>query len=152
MGKGGANPYPGWWATDPHPVIKDLPPPPVDPMYQGDPCWFRPKDRRYEWEKTDYTPKPNWWKFFNFFDEDPFTDNYGKRSHPRDFFDEEECPEGQRNMNPFDILGVDENTDPKDIKKAYYKLCLIHHPDKGGDQKDFIKIQTAWEYIEMYYL
>ena len=32
-----------------------------------------------------------------------------------------------------------------DIKKAYHKLALQHHPDKGGDDEIFKKIQQAWE-------
>jgi len=152
MGKGGANPYPLWWATGTKPVINEVPSK-LDPIYEGIPSGFFPKDMRYEWEKyeSEQNERPNFRKFFSFFDEDPFTNNRGKRSHPRDFFEEEEC-EYQENNDPFEILGVSENADPKEIKKAYYNLCKIHHPDKGGNKQDFIKIQSAWEYIEMYYL
>ena len=30
-----------------------------------------------------------------------------------------------------------------DIKKAYKKLSLTEHPDKGGDEKKFVKINKG---------
>ena len=35
--------------------------------------------------------------------------------------------------NPYKTLGVEENADDIQIKKAYKKLAMQHHPDKGGD-------------------
>ena len=35
-----------------------------------------------------------------------------------------------------------------DGKKAYYKLALKHHPDKGGDVDKFKEINEAWEIIK----
>ena len=32
-----------------------------------------------------------------------------------------------------------------EIKKAYHKLALVEHPDKGGDVEKFKKIQAAYE-------
>jgi len=34
-----------------------------------------------------------------------------------------------------------------EIKKAYHKAALIHHPDKGGDADDFKYVQTAYEIL-----
>ncbi|KAI5920407.1 hypothetical protein F4810DRAFT_683189, partial [Camillea tinctor] len=52
-------------------------------------------------------------------------------------------------FNPYRILGVDPNSTPETIKKAYRKLCLRHHPDKAGQctkaHEAFIKIQNAYE-------
>lgn len=31
------------------------------------------------------------------------------------------------------------------IKKQYFKLILLVHPDKGGDKKEFIKINNSFE-------
>tara|TARA_R110001606_G_scaffold362448_1_gene516217 strand:- start:845 stop:1651 length:807 start_codon:yes stop_codon:yes gene_type:complete len=48
-------------------------------------------------------------------------------------------------MDYYQILGVDKNADSKSIKGAYRKLASKHHPDKGGDQEEFKKIQKAYE-------
>ena len=46
--------------------------------------------------------------------------------------------------NYYDILGVGKDASEEEIRKAYKKLALIHHPDKnGGDDTMFKKINTA---------
>ena len=46
--------------------------------------------------------------------------------------------------DPFAILGVDRGASEAEIKKAYRKLTLIHHPDKeGGDEIKFMQISKA---------
>lgn len=51
--------------------------------------------------------------------------------------------------NLYDILGVDKTASTEDIKKAYRKLSLLHHPDRnnGSDESKgrFQKIQHAYE-------
>ena len=47
----------------------------------------------------------------------------------------------------YNILGVSRNADESEIKKQYRKLCLTHHPDKGGDEEKFKKIQKAYEVL-----
>ena len=51
--------------------------------------------------------------------------------------------------NLYDILGVDKTASTEDIKKAYRKLSLLHHPDRnnGSDESKgrFQKIQNAYE-------
>jgi len=48
-------------------------------------------------------------------------------------------------MDYYSLLGVDRNADPATIKKAYRKLAMKHHPDKGGDESKFKDINKAYE-------
>jgi len=48
-------------------------------------------------------------------------------------------------MNYYQILGVNESTSQDDIKKAYKKLAMTHHPDRGGDNKKFQEISQAYD-------
>lgn len=43
-------------------------------------------------------------------------------------------------MNPYDIIGVQKNSSQEDIKKAYRKLSLKHHPDRNGNSEDSKKM------------
>ena len=49
--------------------------------------------------------------------------------------------------NHYNTLGVDRNSSPDEIKKAYRKLASQHHPDKGGDTATFQNIQTAYDIL-----
>lgn len=50
-------------------------------------------------------------------------------------------------MNPYNVLGIQENSTPEDIKNAYRKLASKHHPDRGGDTKKFQEIQQAYDIL-----
>ena len=50
-------------------------------------------------------------------------------------------------MDYYSILGVTRNASPQDIKKAYKKASMIHHPDRGGNQDEFVKVQQAYEVL-----
>ena len=47
----------------------------------------------------------------------------------------------------YDILHISREADENEIRKQYKKLCLTHHPDKGGDAANFQKIQKAYEVL-----
>ncbi len=50
-------------------------------------------------------------------------------------------------MTHYATLGVAENANQDEIKKAYRRLAGQHHPDKGGDTAMFQKIQEAYSII-----
>ena len=45
----------------------------------------------------------------------------------------------------YSILGIEKVANVSIIKKAYYKLSMKHHPDKGGDSTIFSLINDAYE-------
>src|SRR3989338_3219457 len=44
----------------------------------------------------------------------------------------------------YEILGVSKNSGRDEIKRAYKKLALQYHPDKGGDAEKFKEISEAY--------
>lgn len=48
-------------------------------------------------------------------------------------------------MDYYSILGVPRTASQDEIKKAYRKLAMQHHPDKGGDENKFKEINTAYD-------
>ncbi len=48
-------------------------------------------------------------------------------------------------MDYYSTLGLQRGASDDDIKKAYRKLAMKHHPDRGGDQAKFKEISTAYE-------
>ncbi|TID15964.1 heat shock protein DnaJ [Venturia nashicola] len=52
----------------------------------------------------------------------------------------------------YDALGLEEDTPRKEIRKAYFRLALKHHPDKAKNEQakkraneQFREIQSAYE-------
>lgn len=43
------------------------------------------------------------------------------------------------------FLGLAELSSAEDITKAWRKLCMIHHPDRGGNQHDFLQAKQAYK-------
>jgi len=48
-------------------------------------------------------------------------------------------------MDPYKVLNIDKDSSNSDIKKAYRKLAMEHHPDKGGDPEKFKELSQAYE-------
>lgn len=48
-------------------------------------------------------------------------------------------------MDYYSTLGLQRGASDDDIKKAYRKMAMQHHPDRGGDQNKFKEISTAYE-------
>ena len=47
----------------------------------------------------------------------------------------------------YDSLGLAKDASQDEIKKAYKKLALQHHPDKGGEEEAFTSVQQAFEVL-----
>ena len=48
----------------------------------------------------------------------------------------------------YDILQVPKGCSQEEMKKSYKKLCIKHHPDKGGDEEVFKKISEAYNILK----
>jgi hypothetical protein len=48
----------------------------------------------------------------------------------------------------YERLGVEDNSAMKDVTRAFRKLAMKNHPDKGGDLNDFKAITDAYEVIK----
>ena len=51
------------------------------------------------------------------------------------------------NTKYYNLLGVDKKASEQEIRKAYRKLALKEHPDKGGDPEKFKNITAAYDVL-----
>ena len=51
-------------------------------------------------------------------------------------------------INPYNLLGVKTDSNISQLKKNYYHLSLLTHPDKGGSAEDFQTVHLAYQYIK----
>lgn len=49
--------------------------------------------------------------------------------------------------NYYDILGIKKDASPDEIKKAFRRQAVKNHPDQGGDEEQFKKINEAYEVL-----
>ena len=49
--------------------------------------------------------------------------------------------------NPYNCLEVSQLSTEEEIRKAYKKLIIINHPDKGGDPEQFNRIHEAYQML-----
>ena len=47
----------------------------------------------------------------------------------------------------YELLGVSKSASPDEIKKAFRKAAIEHHPDKGGDEAKFKEVNEAYEML-----
>ena len=79
--------------------------------------------------------------FFNF----PFGPGNGHGPGPNLFFDTSEFDDDYSSMDPgesdadkdyYKILNIDEKATEDEIKKAYRRMSMLHHPDKNGNTEE----------------
>jgi len=84
--------------------------------------------KRKNYEKSSYDYYNNYYNFKNY---------YNNREQ---YYD--------KNMiNAMKLLGLQKNFTTKDLKTAYRKLARIHHPDVGGTEENFKRLNKAYQYI-----
>ncbi len=102
------------------------------------PDMFQNSDYRSEKKQDDL---PDYYSGFNF----QFKHKENNIFDQDFFFQDISCDisnDYSINDKPF---GLKKSSSDDDIKKKYRELILKFHPDKGGDEKQFIKIQEEWE-------
>jgi hypothetical protein len=51
-------------------------------------------------------------------------------------------------LNPYEIFGLSYKATLEEVRKAYYSLALLTHPDKGGDTNDMQVVNAAYAWIK----
>lgn len=51
-------------------------------------------------------------------------------------------------IKPYELFGLNENSSMKDLKKAYYGMALMVHPDKGGTKDEMSVLHSAYIYVK----
>mmetsp|Transcript_3015 Transcript_3015/g.5276 ORF Transcript_3015/g.5276 Transcript_3015/m.5276 type:complete len:301 (-) Transcript_3015:72-974(-) len=47
----------------------------------------------------------------------------------------------------YDLLGISPNASQEEVRRAYRRLALKHHPDRGGDARSFQDLSAAYEIL-----
>jgi len=59
----------------------------------------------------------------------------------------EDEPSSPPRSSLYDVLKVGRNATSEDIRKAYKRQCMKHHPDKGGDRDRFEEVGQAYQIL-----
>lgn len=50
-------------------------------------------------------------------------------------------------LNPFELLGVTVNATSRQVRKRYYELACLAHPDRGGTSDQMITLHAAYRFV-----
>lgn len=50
-------------------------------------------------------------------------------------------------LNPYELLGVEPDTPIVQVRKNYYALALLAHPDVGGTTEDMVTLKACYDWI-----
>lgn len=53
-----------------------------------------------------------------------------------------------KKLEALKILGLEADVNKDQLVQAYRRLAAKHHPDKGGNDEDFIKLREAYEILK----
>jgi len=48
----------------------------------------------------------------------------------------------------YEVLGVSKTASPDEIKKAFRRAAVEHHPDRGGSEEKFKELNEAYEVLK----
>ena len=51
-------------------------------------------------------------------------------------------------MTPYEILGISPEASNDEVRLAYKRAAMKHHPDRGGDPTEFAKVKQAFEALQ----
>ena len=147
MGKGGANPYPGWWASSDKPVQRDKPTDWSSPDMKHYRHYHDEEERKRKEKDAYYNEKSYSQR------RKEFNEEFKRKFMEGEFFKEPEVNQSEifkedlNEVHP--IFKIKKSSSEEDFKKQYIKLILKHHPDKGGEPSIFIQIKEAWDIIKL---
>lgn len=50
--------------------------------------------------------------------------------------------------SPHEILGISAEATEEEIRKAYRRAAMQHHPDRGGSTETFLAVQAAYDALQ----
>ena len=53
-------------------------------------------------------------------------------------------------LDPYKILGVNQDATKEEIKRAFKKKAWKVHPDRGGSNEEMVKVNAAYEAIRQF--
>jgi DnaJ domain len=61
-----------------------------------------------------------------------------------------DLPKDVATEKAYDFLGLKPSASNSEINAAFRKLCLMYHPDKGGNMEKFLQLQTMMGIIKLH--